>query len=173
MTKKEELRKIPKKNYIILLIMFTLAFSIVYYLYKWNEAYSDYQKQIPIIKEVLTEINTDEVEHYVQDSLSTVIYLCTASNNQCRNFEKGFKKLVIQKSLNPYIVYVNLEGIEKEAYTNQFNEKYKKKIGLKNHYPALVVFEEGEIKDVIQGDNEEKLSISDVSKALKKNNIGE
>lgn len=173
MPKSEEMRKIPTKNYIIVVVMFVVTFSIVYYLYKWNVVYSNYQKQIPIIKDVLTEITTDEVEHYVQDSSSTVLYLCTASNNKCRTFEKGLKKFVLKKSLSSFLVYVNLENIDKEDFTNKFNQKYKKKIELKNTYPAFVIFEDGEIKDVIQGNKEEKLTIADVSKALRKNNIGE
>ena len=46
MQKNMEKRKIPKKNYVILAIIFAVTFLLVYYLYVWYAAYVDYQNNI-------------------------------------------------------------------------------------------------------------------------------
>lgn len=173
MTKKESLRKIPTKNYIILIVMFALTFALVYYLYKWYNVYSNYQKETPVIRDTLPEINGDELEHYIQENPSIVIYMCTASDNICRSFENKFKKLIEKKSLEEYITYINLSDTDKEVFTNNFNDNYKYKKTLKNNYPSLIVFEENKVVDMIQGTSKEKLKITDVEKFLKENEIGE
>ena len=144
--KKEELRKVPTKNYIALITIFIATFLLAIYLYRYYVVYSEYQKQTPVIRDVIPEITDQELSNYVQESPNTVIYMCTASDDTCRNFEK---------------------------VTNDFNNKYDYKIKLKNNYPALVVFEDNEIRDIIQNSKKEKLTIDDVEQFLKRNKIGE
>ena len=171
--KNSELRKVPKKNYVIFLVMILVTFLLVYYLYRFYTVYSDYQKQTPIIREVLPEITEQELEHYVQESPSIVIYMCTASDDTCRNFEKSLKKLVIKKELANYITYVNLTNTDLEQFSNHFNNSYPYKQKLENHYPALVVFEDSEIRDLLQSKQGKKLTIEEVDQFLKRNKIGE
>ena len=33
----------------------------------------------------------DDLDHYVLDNPTTIIYMCTANDDECRNFEKDFK----------------------------------------------------------------------------------
>lgn len=173
MAKKEELRKIPTKNYIILVGIFIILFLLVYYLCSWYKVYNDYQKEIPIIRNTLLEINSSEANHYIQENSDAVIYMCTASNDACRKFEKKFKKLIVKQSLEEAITYVNLSNTNTKEFTNNFNNSYKYKKELNNNYPAIVVFKDGNIVDMIQGDKKEELSISDVIKLLKENKVGE
>ncbi len=170
---KKELRKIPTKNYVILMIIFIMVFLLIYYLYSWYKAYNEYQKEIPVIRDTLLEINSDEADHYIQENSDTVIYLCTASNDVCRKFEKNFKKLIEKKSLEEAITYVNLSDTSTEKFTDSFNNTYKYKNKLKNNYPALIVFKDGVIVDMVQGSKENKLTISEIEKVLKENNVGE
>lgn len=173
MAKKEELRKVPTKNYIILVIMFIATFALVYYLYRWYNVYSTYQKETPVIRDTLPEINGDELDHYIQENPTTVIYLCTASDNKCRSFESKFKKLVEKDTLEEYITYINLSDTNTLDFTNHFNDTYKYKITLKNNYPALIAFEDNNIIDMIQESDKQKLSITKVKEFLKENEIGE
>lgn len=173
MNKKEELRKVPTKNYIILIVMFIITFALVYYLYRWYDVYSDYQKETPVIRDVLPEINGEELDHYVQENPTTVVYMCTSSSNNCRTFENKFKKLIEKESLEEYITYINLSDVNTDDFTNNFNITYKYKKLLKNNYPALIVFEENNVVDIIQGNSKERLTITDVEKFLKENEIGE
>lgn len=171
--KKEKLREIPTKNYLILLVIFIATFSLVYYLFRWYKVYSDYQNDIPVIRDSLPEISNEEMDHYIEENQTTVIYMCTASDTECRTFEKSFKKLIEKKSLKEYITYVNLTNTDLNNFTTNFNNNYKYKKTLTSTYPALVVFTDGEITDMIEATDKEKLSITEVDKFLKENKIGE
>lgn len=171
--KNDDLRKIPTKNYVILLIIFLITFLLVYYLYRFYVVYSSYQKETPIIRDVLPEITDQELEHYIQESPSIVIYMCTASDDTCRNFEKSFKKLINKKNLSTYITYLNLSNADIDNFTNKFNNSYQYKQKLTNNYPALVVFEDDKVRDIIQNSKKEKINMTDVEQFLKRNKIGE
>lgn len=169
--KKQELRVVPTKNYVILVSVFLVTFLLVYYLYRFYIVYSSFQKQTPILRDVLPEITSEEVEHYVQESPTTVIYLCTASSDNCRNFEKNFKKLIEKKDLKTYITYVNLSNTNLEEFSKKMNQVYSYKVKLKNRYPTLIAFEDNEIRDILQNSKNEKLTITEVDQFLKRNKI--
>lgn len=165
-------KKIPAKNYVILLTLFLTTFLLVYYFYRWYVVYSNYQNSIPVIKDSLAEITEEEMEHYISDNPTTTIYVCTAADTTCRNFEKSFKKLVDQKSLKEYIAYVRIDEENKNDFIGRFNTNHPFKKNVLSKYPALIFFEDGEVSDIIQETNNEKLSIEDVKQFLKRNKIG-
>ena len=170
----EESRNVPLKNYIILLAIFIGTFLLTYYLYRWYKVYADYQNNIPVIRDSLTEITKEEMEHYVEENTSATIYVCTADNQNCRSFEKNFKKLVDKKALKEYIIYVNVTNQEIDQFVSDFNQKYQYKIKLTKNVPAFITFEDGKVTDILEADKDtDKLSITDVSKYLKVNKIGE
>ena len=165
-------KKIPIKNYVILLVLFLFTFLLTYYIYRWYVVYSEYQNNIPIIKDTLVELTEEEMEHYISDSSTTTIYVCTASDTACRNFEKSFKKLVDKKSLKEYIAYVNISDIDDKGFIDRFNSNHPYRKSILSKYPALIYFEDGEISDILQESATEKLTIEDVKQFLKRNKIG-
>ena len=172
MPKAKEVKKIPTKNYLLLLVLFAATFLLIYYLYRWYVVYSDYQNQIPVIREYLSEVTEQEMEHYIQENPTAVIYVCTAADIECRNFEKNFRKLVEKDSLKEYITYVNLTDENKDSFISRFNQRYPhKKIRL-TKYPAIIVFEDGVISSILQADKDNKLTITDVKQFLKTNKVG-
>lgn len=164
-------KSIPLKNYFILFLIILVTFLIVYYLYRWYVVYSDYQDDIPVIRDTLLEVSEEEMYHYIQESPMTVVYLCTSEDTSCRNFEKNFKKLVERDSLKEYITYVNLTHVNKQEFIRNFNEHYHYKKELKN-YPAFIVFDSGNVVDMLQETDNNKISISDVKSLLKRNEVG-
>ena len=81
-------------NYIITIILFIACCGLTLYvceLYKVNE---EAQKKIPVIQGLISEIYSDDLEHYVMDNQTTVVYMCAANNEDCRTFEREFKKLL-------------------------------------------------------------------------------
>ena len=175
MTKeKEEIRNVPLKNYIILLAIFIGTFLLTYYLYRWYKVYADYQNNIPVIRDSLTEITKEEMEHYIEENTSATIYVCTADNQNCRSFEKNFKKLVDKKALKEYIIYVNITDQDIDKFVSDFNDKYQYKIKLTKDVPAFITFEDGEVTDILEPENDkDKLTMDEVTKYLKVNKIGE
>ncbi len=166
-------QKKQMKNYFILLLIFVLGIGITLYLTRLYHVYDEYQKQTPIIRGVVSEITNEELEHYLLENPSTVIYMCTSSDMLCRNFEKDFKKLIEKNSLQDDIVYLNLSDIDQEEFADNFNNKYPYKTKLTTKYPALVLFEEGEVRNILQGSSKEKLNVKKAEQFIDLNNIGE
>jgi hypothetical protein len=161
------------KSYLILLFCFVVGIGLCIYVFSWYKVIDNNKKNIPIIRGTLTEINDKELDNYILENSDTVLYLCTSNNVRCRNYEKDFKKIINSKSLKDYIVYVNLTGIDQVKFVKRFNEKYSYKTSLKTSYPALIVFEDGEIVDLIEYSKENKLTSKKTIEFLENNKVGE
>lgn len=167
--KKEE-KKI--KNYVIAILMFIVSCWLVLYiceLYKINDAE---KKKTPVIDGMLYEIYNEDLDHYVIENPTTVVYMCTANDEDCRSFEKNFIKLLKKKDYSDQLVYLNLTDLDQEAFVKAFNEKYNYKTKLTTKYPAFVFFEDGKIKAILQGKSK-KMEIMRVKQFLELNEIGE
>ena len=173
MTDKEERKKGGLKNYLILAALFAVGIAITLYLCELYKVYDEYQKQTPVIRDSLSEITAEDLDHYIQENPTTVIYMCTASNMTCRNFEKDFKKIIKSKDLQETIIYLNLSDLDQEKFVEDFNKKYPHRIELTSSYPALVVFEDGKIINLLQGKTNEKLTIIKTKQFIEIHKIGE
>jgi len=142
------------KNYIQVVVLFVVAIVIVLYLSNWYNNYKKDKLSIPVINGVLSEINYEELDPYLQENNGTMyLYMCTSDEDVCRTFEKDFIKVIKKEDLFSKITYLNLTDKEnKKAFLKEFNDKYanKKKV---YDYPVIVKFKEGKITEVIGGNN--------------------
>ena len=97
--KTEEERIIPTKNYILLVVLFVAIVALVLYLCNLYHVYDEHQREIPVIRGTLSEIQPDELEHYLMENPTSVIYMCTASDESCRDYERDLKRLVEKKRI--------------------------------------------------------------------------
>ena len=172
MSEKEE-KKSVLHNYIILTIIFILSMGLVIYLCKLYNVYDEYQKETPVIRGSLQEIVDDDLEHYVLDNPTAVIYMCTSSNEICRTFEKGLKKLLNKNNYNDQIIYLNLSNLNQDEFVDSFNSRYMRKAKLTTNYPAFVLFVDGKAVSILQGTEGKPLTITKVKQFLELNDIGE
>ena len=160
------------RNYIITIILFIACFGLVLYLrelYRFNDAE---QKKIPVIQGYISEIYNDDLEHYVMDNPNGVIYMCIANDENCRTFEREFKKLLKKDEYNDNLVYLNLMDVDQDKFLEEFNSKYIYKVKLSKEYPAFVLFEDGKVKAILQ-EKDKKLDIVKVKHFLELSEIGE
>lgn len=166
-------KKIAAKNYIIITLIFAATICLTLYLCSCYNVYNESQKEIPVIRGTLSEITDSDFEHYIMENQNSNIYMCTASNLKCRNFEKDFKKLLNKKNLQESFIYLNLSNTNQESFIKSFNEKYPYKIALTENYPAIVIFEDGKISNLLQKNKDEELTMSQVKQFIELNKIGE
>lgn len=166
-------KKSGLKNYIILIVIFLTGIGLTLYLCKWYNVWNDYQKETPVISGSLLEITYEDLEHYVMENPTTVIYMCTANNDKCRSYEKDFKKIIEKENLNDYVIYLNLSNLDQDEFVNNFNGQYEFKNKLTTNYPAFVVFEDGKVTSILQGNKKKKLTVSSTKQFLELNGIGE
>lgn len=173
--KEKTLEKKDKKivrNYIITIVLFIACCGLVLYLrelYRVNEAE---QKKIPVIQGYISEIYNDDLEHYIMDNPNGVIYMCIANDENCRAFEREFKKLLKKDEYSDNLAYLNLIDVDQNEFLNNFNSKYIYKTKLSKEYPAFVLFEDGKVKAILQ-EKSKKLDIVKVKHFLELSEIGE
>ena len=148
------------RNYILLAIFIVIGIGLTMYFCKVYKVYDDYQKATPVIEGVLSEITPEELSHYVVDNPQMIIYMCTASDENCRYFEKDFKKYITKESLQDNIIYLNLSNTDLDQFVTDFNNTYKYKHKLKKDLPILVSFTDGKVDAILQEKNNKKLSVS-------------
>lgn len=159
-------------NYIILFFLFLATILLTLYLCSCYEVYNKSKMEIPVIRDTLSEITPVELDHYIQENPSIVIYMCTANNINCRNYEKELKKLIKKEELNDDITYLNLSNVDQSEFINTFNKMYKYKVSLHENYPAFVIFEDAKVFNILQ-EKEGKLTIQKTKQFFDINKIGE
>ena len=167
MKEKENTKKENKKirNYLITIVLFIACCGLVLYLRELYKVNQEAQRKIPIIQGYISEIYNDDLEHYVLDNPNTVVYMCIANDEDCRVFEREFKKLLKKEIYNDKLVYLNLTDVDSDSFVESFNNKYVNKTKLTKKYPAFVLFEDGKIKAILQ-EKDKKLDIVKVKHFL-------
>ena len=172
-TKSDKEKKKSIKSYILLVLLFAASIGLVLYLCELYKVNKEEQLKTPVIDGALLEIYSTDLDHYILDNPTTVIYMCTADNETCRVFERDFKKLLKKNDYSEQIIYLNLTDLDQDSFVEEFNNKYNYKVKLTTDYPAFVLFEDGKIKNIIQGNKDKKLSLEKVKQFLEVNEIGE
>ncbi|MBP5678682.1 MAG: hypothetical protein J6X28_02490 [Bacilli bacterium] len=170
MVNKKKVEKEPEKNYvknsIILIVLFGVCIFLTLYFCKWYEVYKEYEKETPVIRGSLSEINKEDLDHYVVDNSDVIIYMCTATDDDCRSFEKDFKKYIRRNEITDEVVYLNLTGIDIKEFVKEFNDTYSYKVKLNGRYPAFVAFQDGKVISILQGSRNKTITISKVQSFL-------
>lgn len=161
------------KNYFVLICLFTICILFVLYLCKVYVITQEEKRKIPVIGNTLSQIYTDDLDHYVMDNPMAIIYMCQANDETCRIFERDFKKLINKYHYENQIIYLNLTDVNLEAFLVKFNNTYNYKVQLNGKYPAFVLFEDGKIKSILQSNSKSTLTVSKVRQFLELNEVGE
>ena len=90
--------------------IYAVVIALVLYLASWYNTYVEYKEEIPVLQNIISEINPSEVDHYLMENPSPILYVCSASNNDCREFEESIKDSLKEKAYQD-LTYVNLENI--------------------------------------------------------------
>lgn len=165
-------REIPKKNYIIMVIVVAVTVCLTFYLALWYKTIKEYYQNNSVIAEVLSEIEEESLSSYLLDNPTTLIYVASSNDQEIKSFEKKFKKYITDNNLNNEIVYFDINGLDNNHinnvlvnYTSSSLEKLKNIV-----VPNLIYFENGEIVDIlyIKKTNIKKI---DIVSFLERNNV--
>ncbi len=170
---KQSERNIGVKNYLIIGLIFLVAIVVTVYLCNVYSVYQESKLEIPVIRGTLSEITSEELEHFISENPTVLLYICTASDESCRNYEKDLKKLVTRKELQNELIYLNISLDEKETFVKTFNETYTSRVKLTDQFPAIIALEEGKTVHILQPKNNERLTISKTQQFIELHRIGE
>ena len=132
----EKEKKIPFKNYILLAVILILTIIVVIYFFIWHNNNEENNLKLPIMYKYLRVINYNELDNFLVENKDSVIYISVLNSKEIRNFEKKFKVLINDYSLNSNILYLNLN----EKNNNTFKSENKN-----IQVPSIIVYKNGEI----------------------------
>ena len=146
-------KKKQKQNYVILVVIYVVVIVLVLYLASIYNSCKSYQKEIPVLKDVVLEINPSEVEHYLTENPSPILYLCSASNEECREFEESIKASLEDNAYQD-LTYVNLENVDDErSYLTKLLDDYDGSSFSITRIPCLIKFTDGRVTAIEDGLN--------------------
>ncbi len=167
--KEENKKEIPTQNYIILGVIIIITLLGVIYLCSWYRQYHDNKINQPVITSVLREVQFNNLDTVLTERDMLIMYMCTTDENICRSFEKKFSEYIKDNNLTEEIVYLNLgySSDENDLLSTVYNT-YKSDTLVKKvyEYPTLVIFNQGEIVDVLSSNSKNKITIDQVSEFL-------
>lgn len=150
------MREITKKNYFILFIVIVFSLLIAFYFRNWYKAYEDSYLSKSIVGNYLFEINYKELDNYLVENQSAIIYVSKVGNEKIRNFEKKFINAINQNDLKNKILYLDLSN-----YKGDTNNKYTINDKDITSVPNISVFKNGKLDDIyvidVDGYNMEKI----------------
>lgn len=145
------MKKIPLKNYFILCIIIVFTVISVLYVRSWYITNKEYYSKNSVIKDVVREINIDEISNYTLESPKFMLYVSSGIDADVKNFENDFKKLVEKLDISEDILYLNTDNVDYDLYSNLKNFASTDKVSSLVSYSkaSLYVFNDGKIVGVL------------------------
>lgn len=158
------------RNYIILAFIIAITVISCIYALKWYVVYKEERLNTTIITDYIQEIKKEEFLNYISDNPYTVIYYGVTSDENCRRFEKQFKKYLTDNDLTETIVYMNVNELVGDDFATKMDHIYNvDSLRNQNKYleevPAVVVYDHTTLVDFVSSKN---LTIDKVEKMLNK-----
>ena len=158
-------KEIPVTNIIKLVLIVLFVIIAVLFLRGWYLKGQDLQKGTPILSTLLThQIKPNELESYIHETDTAILFMCTTKNDQCRDLEKDMKKIVKDNSLEDIIIYFDISMVDDfSKIYKQLNDNSSTTLEI-DSYPAIIYLENSKIQKFANG---AKMSVSDVQKFLR------
>jgi len=140
--KKEDLRVVPFKNYIILLGVLAGSFLLLYYFYIWFDAYEENKLNRRILDNYMQIINYNELDNYLVENPDTILYVSVLQDEKIREFEKLVKKKYREKLIDRDILYLDITTLSDVERNNLRSRYYYNNLDILS-VPCVVVFNNG------------------------------
>lgn len=169
---KNELREIPKKNYIFVgIISVVTIFALVYFAfwYKNNKKYYDTESILSgYLAEIQEEGIIDNLTNYLIDNPNILLYISFGNDSSTKEFENEFKDLINKHNIISEFIYIDLNLITDKNFVSDmkstfFSDKLKN-INLEKQ-SNLLLFENGKVANVLYS-SKQQINIADVERFL-------
>lgn len=172
------MRKVPRKNYIICLIILFVTVLICLYLVALYNQSKQYYATNSALTDVLSEIvleNTlsieENLDNYLIENSDLIVYISSGKNTKIKDFELEFKKFVVNNSLQGKIIYINSDTVGSKNFIQQIKNQYGNESLGNVEYPdkpLLILFKSGKICNIY---NKNQPSVYDINWFLIENGV--
>ncbi len=146
-------KEIPKKNYVILIVVFLVTIIAVFYVRDWYNTTKEYYAQNSVMTKVIREIKSEEIANYILENQRFILYVSSGQNSEIKKFEDDFKGLIQKLDLRDDVLYMNLDGVDANRFydllKNDFVSNSKIKNQLVDSDASLYLFMDGKVTSVL------------------------
>ena len=143
-------REIPKKNYVIVVIMAIVVIALVFYLAKLYTN-ATLNQNSSVISNYLSNVTLEEMDNYLLENPDIIVYWADREDLTNEKFEKQLKKYIVKNNLQKYFVFVDIKDIDVkkiESISNKYLSKKIKNVTLETK-PSLLIIEDSKIVEVV------------------------
>ena len=168
MPKKEEKRVVGIKNYLILIAICAITVVVAFGIRQSYLAYQEYELSKSVLKDKINEVSEEELTSYIYAHPDAILYVQVNDDANSRSVGKKLYKVLQKRNLLNDSVYINLGNVSnKKSFYEEFNNTYTKGTEYKlSYYPALIIFNDGKIRDMVSKDKNRPLDIGDIEQLL-------
>lgn len=150
------MRQIPKKNYVILILM---IIGVVVVTCLGARIYNNTIKTSSILYKYLKTIKGDELNLYLNENPSTVIYISDRYDVSKEGLEEKLKDRIIELNLYENFIYLDKEQLT-PSFIADFNKQNETSITI-SKLPTLIVFNDNEVEIIYYSLKEEDVKTID------------
>ena len=144
------------KKIILYVLLCVVTLGILFGAIRLNKNRIDNILSESYIIDYLTEIKYEEIDSYILEQPNAIIYVSNSKEEDSRNFERKFSKLIKKYNLENQIVYININN------TNLADINFQ-------NAPVLIFYDNKEVFDMI--DCTTLKNEKSISKALEERKI--
>lgn len=137
------MRKIPVKNYFILLIM---LFGVVVVTFAGKNYYNNNLKKVSSLYKYANHINRDELKEYLVESSSLIIYVTDKYNLNNEDSEELLKDKIVELNLYNNFIYVD-SRVFNYKFLDYFNSTYHTNLNI-NNLPTMIIYDDGIVENI-------------------------
>lgn len=150
--------KKPVKNYVVLTLIVVVTVVLVFYIRGWYNTSKLYYSQNSVVKDIVSEINNDEIFNYTLESQKFILYTSSGSNLEIKGFEKNLKKVIKEMDISGDVLYLNLDNVNVETFSSYLKNSFAYNQSIASHISdssvsTLYVFDGGKIIAVLNNAN--------------------
>ena len=137
-------RVIPKKNYVMVVILAIATCLILAYFVRWYRLREEGLQPASVVTQAITEINYNEIDNYLLENPNVFIYVSNPQIEGTKVFEKQLRDYLKEEEFQHRMVYLDLSKMTKEEQL-QFSQEWLELDQIVE--PNMIVIENGEKKE--------------------------
>ncbi len=155
-------KKIPTKNYFILLIVVIVTIFLTFYIGKWIKTYKENKLSVSPLSGIVEEININDVNLAFTETSEVILYVGYTNDKNVYKMEEAMLDYIKNNNIVDKFIYVNVtDYLKDDEYKKILTSTFKEvKDEIKNA-PLLIYIKNGKAEKVVNS-KDGRLYLSDV-----------
>ncbi len=148
-------KNIPKKNYVIVIVVAILVFllslyvRIIYLNNKDNKNKSIFESEDSLV----STINIDDIDFVISESSDMILYIGYNGNPEIKSMERKLYREIVRNEYTDKVIYLNVTDLkDNNKYINKLKEKFPNIKGDISDAPMMVYIKNGEAVEAVNSE---------------------